>query len=45
MPAETKYKRIMCPVNKGLNYIVHAGINMSQIKNMIMNLTYILCLG
>ena len=45
MPAETKYKRIVCPVNKGPNHIVHAGINMSQIKNMIMNPTYMLCLG
>ena len=42
-PAETKYKRIVCPVNKELNYKVHAGINMSQ-KNRIMNPTYMLFL-
>ena len=29
---DNKVKRIMRPVNKGLNCIVHAGINMSQIK-------------
>ena len=32
MPSETKYKRIVCRVNKGQNYKVHAGINTSQIK-------------
>ena len=32
MPTETKYKRIVCPVNKGPNHKVHDGINMSQIK-------------
>ena len=45
MPVEMKYKIIVCPVNKGLKNIVHASINMSQINNMIMNPTYILCLG
>ena len=45
MPAETKYKIIMHPVNKGLNYKVHAGINMSQIKDITRNPTYMLCLG
>ena len=45
MPAKTKYKRIVCPVNKGLKYKVHAGINMSQIKDRMMNPTYRLCLG
>ena len=44
MPAETKYKRIVCSVNKELNYKVHAGINTSQ-KNRMMNPTYMLCLG
>ena len=29
MPTETKYKRIVCPVNKEPNYKVHAGINTS----------------
>ena len=32
MLAETKYKRIVCPVNKGPNNRVQPGINMSQIK-------------
>ena len=42
MPANTKYKIIVCPVNKELNYKVHAGINMSQKKRM-MNPTYMVC--
>ena len=45
MPIKTKYKRIICPVNKGPNYKVHSGINMSQIKDIMMNPTYKLCLG
>ena len=45
MPAETKYKRIVFLVNKGPNYKVHAGIKMSQIKDRMMNPTYMLCLG
>ena len=45
MPAETKYKRIVRPVNKGPNYKVHVGINMSQIKDIMRNPTYMLCLG
>ena len=45
MPTETKYKRIVCPVNKGLNHKVHVGINMSQIKDIMMNPTYMMCLG
>ena len=45
MPAETKYKRIVCLVNKGPNHIVHADINMSQIQDIMMNPTYMLCLG
>ena len=36
---------IMRPTNMGLNCIVHAGINMGQIKKIIMGPTYILCLG
>ena len=44
MPAETKYKRIVCLVNKEPKYKVHAGINMSQKKRM-MNPTYMMCLG
>ena len=45
MPSETKYKRIVCPVNKGPNHKVQAGINMSQIKEIMMNPTYMLHLG
>ena len=45
MPTETKYKRIVHPVNKGPNYKVHAGINMRQIKDIMMNPTYMLSLG
>ena len=45
MPAETKYTRIVCPVNKESNYKVHVGINTSQIKDRMMNPTYMLCLG
>ena len=33
-PTETKYKRIVCPVNKEPNYKVHAGINASQKKKL-----------
>ena len=45
MPAKTKYKRIVCLVNKELNYKVHASINMSQIKDIMRDPTYMLCLG
>ena len=45
MPAKAIVQKIRHPVSKGLNNIVYAGINMSQINNMIMNPTYILCLG
>ena len=45
MPAETKYKIIVHPINKGLNSKVDAGINMIQIKDIMMNPTYMLCLG
>ena len=45
MPTETKYKRIVCPVNKGPNCKLHAGINMSQIREIMINPTYMLCLG
>ena len=45
MPAKTKYKIIVCPVSKGPNYKVHACINMSQIKYIMRNPTYMLCLG
>ena len=42
---DDKVQRIMTyPTNMGLSYIVHASINMSQIKN-IMDPTYILFLG
>ena len=44
MPAETKYKIIVRIVNEGPNCKVHAGINMSQIKDIMRNPTYILCL-
>ena len=30
---QDKVKRIMCPVNKGLNNIVRASITMSQVKH------------
>ena len=45
MPAETQYKRIVCPVNKGPNYKVNSGINMSQIREIMINPTYMQCLG
>ena len=45
MPIEKKYKIIVCLVKKGPNYKVHAGINMSQIKDVMMNPTYMLSLG
>ena len=44
MPAKTKYKRIVCPVNKEPNYKVHAGINTSQIKDRMINPTYMMYL-
>ena len=45
MPVETKYKRIVRPVNKEPNCKVHAGINRSQIKDIMRNPKYMLCLG
>ena len=45
MPVETKYKIIVHPVNKGPNCKVQVGINMSQIKYIMMNPTYMLCPG
>ena len=45
MPAETKYKRIVCPVNREPNYKVNDVVNMSHIKDRMMNPTYTLCLG
>ena len=45
MPAETKYKIIVRPVNKEPKCKSHAGISRSQIKNIMRNPTYMLCLG
>ena len=45
MPAETKYKRIVHRVNKEPDCKVYAGINRSQIKDIMRNPTYMLCLG
>ena len=45
MSTEKKYKRIVHSVNKEPNCKVHAGINRSQIKDIMINPTYMLCLG